>query len=109
MPHTRKLLSILCRHCPQMPQVALISHKHNDNIAIRMIPQLLQPPRHILECLVLADIVNEERTHSAAVVCRGDGSVALLARRIPDLCLDGLCVNLDAAGCELDTDGRLGI
>jgi hypothetical protein len=74
-----------------------------------MIPQLFQPPRHILEGLVFADVVDEERAHCAAVVCRSDCPVTLLACGIPDLRLDRLSVDLDAAGCELDTDGRLGV
>lgn len=70
-----------------------------------MIPQLLQPPRHILIRLVLADIVDEERAHRAAVVRRCDGPVALLPRRVPDLRLDRLGVDLDGPRSELDADG----
>jgi len=92
-----------------MPQIALISHQHNNNIAVRMIAQLLQPPRHILVRLRLADVVDQQRAHGAAVVGRCDGAVALLARRVPDLRLDRLGVDLDAAGREFDADGRLAV
>lgn len=74
-----------------------------------MISQLLQPPRHVLIRLVLGDVVDEQRTDGAAVVGGGDGAVALLARRVPDLGFDGLIVDLDAAGRELYADGGLAV
>jgi hypothetical protein len=74
-----------------------------------MVAQLLQPPRDVLICLVLADVVDEQRSHGAAVVSRGDGAVSLLAGRIPDLRFDGLSVDLDRASRKLDTNCRLGV
>lgn len=92
-----------------MSQIALVSHQHNDDVAICMIPQLFQPPCHVLECLVLADVVDQQSTHGTTVVGRRYGSVTLLAGSVPDLRLDGLCVDLDTTGCELDADGGLGV
>lgn len=40
---------------------------------------------------------------------RGDGAVALLTSGVPDLCLDGLAVHLDAAGGELHSNGALAL
>jgi hypothetical protein len=105
----RELLRLLRRYCPQMSQIALIAHQHDHNVRIRMIPQLLQPPRHVLVRLMLADIVDKQRTNRTAVVRGRDGAIALLARRIPDLCFDGLVVDLDAAGRELDADSGLAV
>ena len=92
-----------------MPQIALVTHEHDDDVGVGMVAQLLQPPCHVLVCLVLADVVDEQGAHCAAVVCRGDGAVPLLAGGIPDLRLDGLGVDLDRPGRELDADGRLGV
>lgn len=92
-----------------MPQIALVTHQHNHNIRVRMIPQLLQPSRHVLVRLVLRDIVDEQRTHGATIVGRGDGAVAFLTRCVPNLGLDGFAVDLDAAGCEFDADGGLAV
>lgn len=92
-----------------MPQIALIADEHNHNIRIRMIPQFLQPSRHVLVGAVLADVVDEQSAHGAAIVGGGDGAVALLARRVPDLGLDGLGVDGDAAGRELDADGGFAV
>ena len=105
----RKLLRLLRRHSPQMPQITLVAHQHDHNIRVRMISQLLQPPRHILVGLVLGDVVDEQSAHGAAIVGGGDGAVALLAGRVPDLGLDRLAVDLDAAGREFDADGGFAV
>ena len=92
-----------------MPQITLVSDQHNDNVRVGMVAKLFQPPCHILVCLMFRNIVNQQGTDSAAVVGRSDGSVSLLAGRIPNLGFDGLVVNLDAASGELDTNGGLAI
>lgn len=87
-----------------MPQIALVSDQHNDNIGISMIPKLLEPSCHILVGLVLADIVDEESSHCATVIGGGNGAVAFLSGGIPNLSLDRLGIDLDGSGGELDTD-----
>jgi hypothetical protein len=74
-----------------------------------MVAQLLQPPCDVLVCLVLADIVDKQRSYGASVVGRGNGAVSLLACGIPDLSFDGLRVDLDRPRSEFDADCRLGI
>ena len=74
-----------------------------------MVAELLEPPIHILECLSLADVVDEEGTDSASVVGGGNGAIPFLTRSVPNLCLDRLGVNLDRSGGELDADGGLGV
>ena len=109
MGHTCKRLRLLRRHRPQVPQIALVAYQHDHNTRIRMIPELFQPPRDVLICLVLANVVNKQRSYRSSVVCRCDSPIALLPCRIPDLSLDGLGVDLDAAGRKLDTNGRLAV
>lgn len=92
-----------------MPQIALVPDKHDDDVRVGMVAQLLQPPGNVLICLVLADVVDEQSSDGAAVVCGGDGAVSLLARRVPDLRFDRLCVDLDGSGGKFDADGRLGV
>lgn len=89
-----------------MAQIALVSDQHDDDIGIGVVPQLLQPSRDVLVCLVFANIIDEEGPHGASIVGRGDSAVPFLTGSIPDLGLDGLGVNLDGAGGELYTDGR---
>lgn len=107
--HTGKLFGLLRRDSPQMSQIALVSDQHYHDVGICMVSQLLQPPRNILVCLVLADIVDKQRPDGTSVICGCDGSVSFLACRIPNLCFDGLCVDLDRAGRKFNTDGRFGV
>ncbi len=51
---------------------------------------------------MLPDIVYEHDAHGAPVVGGGDGTEALLARRVPDLQLDLLPVQLDRSDLEVD-------
>ena len=55
--HTCELLGFLCRDSSQVSQIALVSNEHDDNIRVRMIPQLFEPSCNVFICLVLADIV----------------------------------------------------
>ena len=107
--HTCELLGLLGGHSSEVPQIALVTNQHDDNIVVRVVSQLLQPSRDILVSLVLADIVDEKGPDGAPVVGGRDGAVSLLAGGIPDLGLDGLGVDLDGPRGELDTDGGLGV
>lgn len=92
-----------------MPQIALVPNKHNHNIGIGVIAELFQPAGHVIVGLVLADIIDEQRTDRAAVVGRSDCAVSLLTCSVPDLRLDRLCVNLNRPCGKLNADRRLGI
>lgn len=104
-----ELLGLLSGHSPQVPQIALVSNQHDDDVRVGMVAKLFQPARDVLVGLVLGDVVDEEGADRAAVVSAGDSTVALLAGGIPDLGLDGLVVDLDAAGGELDANGGLAV
>lgn len=92
-----------------MSQIALVSDEHDNNVRVSVVAQLLQPPVDIIVGLVLADIVDKKSTDSTAVVGRRNRAVPFLTGGIPNLSLDGLGVDLDRAGCKLDTDCRLGL
>ena len=74
-----------------------------------MISQLLEPSRNILVRLMLADVIDQERSHGASIVGRGYGSITLLTGRIPDLRFDCLCVYLNRASRKLDANSGFGI
>ena len=74
-----------------------------------MVPHLLQPARHILIGLQLADIIHQQSSHGTAVIRRRYGPIALLTCRIPDLGFDGFRVNLDGACGKFDADGGLAV
>jgi hypothetical protein len=92
-----------------MPQITLVTDKHNDNVCVGVVPQLFQPSADILVSLMFADVVDEQGTDGTAVVRRGNGAVAFLARGVPDLRLDRFGVDLDRSGGKLDADGGLGV
>jgi hypothetical protein len=71
--------------------------------------QLVQPPPNVLERALAADVVHDQRPDGAAVVGRRHRAEPLLPRRVPDLCLDLLAVNLHALRLELHPDGGLGV
>lgn len=106
---TGKLLGLLGGDRTEVSQIALVTDQHDHDIGVGVVSQLLQPPVDIVVGLVLADVVDEEGTDGATVVGRGDGPVALLTSSIPDLCLDGLGVDLDRASRKLHADGGLGV
>ena len=106
---TGKGLGLLSRHRTKVPQIALVSNQHDDDVGVGVVPELLEPSCDVLVGLVLADVVDEEGTDRTAVVGRSDGAIALLSCRIPDLGLDGLGVDLNGPGRELNTNGRLGV
>mmetsp|Transcript_803 Transcript_803/g.1763 ORF Transcript_803/g.1763 Transcript_803/m.1763 type:complete len:161 (-) Transcript_803:18-500(-) len=91
-----------------MPQIGLVPYEHNDDVGLGVVPELLEPALHVLKGAVLGNVIDEQSTDGAAVVGGGDGTVTLLASRVPDLCLDGFALRLDGLGGELNSDGRLG-
>jgi hypothetical protein len=60
-------------------QIRLVSNKHDDNVLVGVIPQLLEPSRDVLIGPVLGDIVHEQSAYGSSVVGRGDCSVSLLS------------------------------
>lgn len=64
---------------PQVAQVALVAHQHDDDVAVGVVPQLLQPALHVFVGQVLGDVVDEEGPHRPTVV-----PAAQRGRRTPD-------------------------
>lgn len=105
-----------------MTQIRLVAYEHDavdgglaraiqrrneqdpHNVAVGVIPELLEPTGYVDVGLVLCDIVDEESSYGAAVVGARDCSVALLTGCIPDLRLDGLVVDGDGSCCKLDAN-----
>lgn len=109
MLHTSKLFSLLSGDRSQVSQIAFVSNQHNDDVRVRMVPQLLQPSRNILVSLVFANIVDQKSTHGASIVGRCDCAISFLTCRVPDLCLNCLRIYLDAPGRKLNANSGLRI
>jgi hypothetical protein len=42
-------LCIIRLYRAQVPQIALVSHEHDDNVGVSVVPELLQPSLHVLK------------------------------------------------------------
>ncbi|RUS26377.1 hypothetical protein BC938DRAFT_470858 [Jimgerdemannia flammicorona] len=68
---TGKLLGLLGRHSPQMPQIALVTNEHDDNVAVSVVAELLEPAVDVLVRHMLSYVVNEKGADGTAVVAMG--------------------------------------
>ncbi len=57
----------------------ILTDEHDDNVWVRVVPELPEPPVEVLVGELLGDVIDEEGPHRAAVVGGGDGGVTLLA------------------------------
>lgn len=75
---TGKGLGLVGGHGTEVLEIALVAYEHDDNVLVGVVPELLEPAGDILVRRVLGNVVHEQGSHRAAVVCRRDGTVALL-------------------------------
>lgn len=61
-------LGLLRRDRPQVTKIALVADEHNDNVAIGVVTQLLEPAEDVDVGGMLGNVVDEESAHGAAVV-----------------------------------------
>ena len=104
-----QLLSFLLRYLPSarilLDEVNLVSHKHNADILLSWIKQGLKPVLDILKGLSVSNVIDDQTSEGLSVMCHGDCSVLFLARRIPELCLDGSPIfHANIFGGKLDTN-----
>ena len=89
-------------------QIHLIANEHDEAVLLGILLNLLEPHWDMVERVAVGDVVHQKGTDGPAVVRRGDGTIAFLSGRIPNLRLDKLIVlNLNRLGCEFDTNGTL--
>lgn len=65
---TSKLLGFISGDSSQMSQIALVANKHDDNVAVSVIAQFLEPSANWLVCAVLGDIIDEQCTDRTTIV-----------------------------------------
>ncbi|WVZ64543.1 hypothetical protein U9M48_014043 [Paspalum notatum var. saurae] len=61
-------LGILHRYSPKVSQICLVANKHDDNVRIGVIPELLQPPLHILKGHMACHVVHDKCADSPSIV-----------------------------------------
>lgn len=54
-----------------MLEIALVADEHDDDALVGMVPQLLQPPRHVGVRRLLGNVVHQQGTDRASVVSGG--------------------------------------
>lgn len=58
---------------------------------------------HTIETLLIRNIVDQQDTHSASVICGGDRSESFLTGCIPYLQLHSLAIQIDRADLKVDS------
>lgn len=111
-------------------KIALVADKKLVHVLIRVAVNLLKPLLHVVERLLVSNIIHDNDAVGAAVVRRGDGAEALLAGSVPlktetrsvkrkkekydrgkvamtyNLELHRLAIKLNGADLEINTNGR---
>jgi hypothetical protein len=59
-----------------VPQIALVTNEHNDDVRVGVVPQLLEPAEDVDVGRVLGDVVDEEGTDRTAVVAEEEKKVS---------------------------------
>ena len=66
--HTCKCLGLIRRYGPKVTEVALVPNQHDDDVAVCVVLQLLQPALSIFVRQVLGDVIDQKSSDSTAVV-----------------------------------------
>lgn len=53
---------------PEVPQIALVAHQHDDDVVIRVIPQLLQPAFDVFVSQMFCDVIDQKSSNCTPVV-----------------------------------------
>ena len=81
----RKLPSLICRYDPLGRQVGLVTHQELVDVLASVSINLVQPLLHVVEGLVIGNVVYYDDAVSATIIRGGDGTESLLSRSVPDL------------------------
>lgn len=94
---------------PCLREVRLVADEHDGDAWLCIILQFSKPLLDVLECFGLGEVEGNDGSHCSTVVCVGDGPKSFLPGGVPNLVLDTLAVNVGRLGCELNSDGGLGV
>ena len=102
-------LPLLGRHRLLHSRLDLVANQNADGAGVGVLHHLFSPPFQVVKRFAVGAVVHEHHAHRPAVVRGRNGPVALLPRRVPDLPLDLLAVDLVDLRRELHPDRRLGL
>mmetsp|Transcript_106875 Transcript_106875/g.312437 ORF Transcript_106875/g.312437 Transcript_106875/m.312437 type:complete len:213 (-) Transcript_106875:36-674(-) len=102
----RKPCSLLVHDLPLL-QVALVSDEDDHHVRLRVLPCIQKPLCEVLEGGSPTDVIDKQGASGTPVVCPCDRAEGLLTRRIPDLELYLLVIDVADAVAEFHTDGHV--
>lgn len=92
-----KLLSLFSGDYTLSSQIGLVTHEELVDILRSISVNFMQPLFHIVERLLVSDVVDDNDSMGTTVIRRSNGTEALLSGSIPDLQLDSLAVKFNCA------------
>ena len=92
-----KLLSLFSGDYTLSGQIGLVTHEELVDILRSISVNFMQPLFHIVERLLVSDVVNDNDSMGTTVIRRSNGTETLLSGSIPDLQLDSLAVKFNGA------------
>ena len=101
----RQLFRLVVGHDLLGGQVALVAHQELSHPLGGVLVDLLDPVLHVVEGLLVGDVVDHDDAVGAPVVGAGDGAEPLLASRVPDLQLRGPGVLFQSAELKVHPNG----
>jgi hypothetical protein len=103
-----KLLSLLSRNDTLGGQIGLVTNQKLVNILTGVSVNFMQPLLHIVEGLIVGDVVNNDDTVGTTVIGRRDGTETFLSSGVPNLKLDRFAIKLNGTDFLLNaSEGRL--
>ena len=78
-----KLLSSLVGHDLLGGQIGLVTNQKLHNILAGITVNLMKPGLHVVEGILISNVINDNNSMSATVVAGGDSSESLLTSSIP--------------------------
>ena len=85
--------------------IRLVANQNLGDAFAGMLLDVGVPRSYVFKRLLVGNIEHEQDAHRTTVVGGGDGAETLLTRRVPDLQLDALAIQLNGADLEVNADG----
>jgi len=92
-----KLFALFVTDLTSVVEIDFVANEHHYHRLIGVLARLLQPSRQVVKRFAACDVIDKQRTGSAAIVRTGNRAERFLPRRIPYLQFDLTLVDGDHA------------